>query len=766
MSTAEGNGTDKRSQRSVEKTRESREIREQKVVRVFLYQSRSAESIPDSADLRTLEFTHMVLLRKGSDSINPNQVMPVGGRVDYGESIEKAGMRECVEETHLRPTRQSLRAFHHTQEYEFTHPKKGRIRNEAHFLKGQLLPEPMDMPYQLDPAEDKIGSFVKLLPDEAEELFAKGSLVLADGTAVHLLDSLSLHSEDRAGRDTTVNESEVVDVHHEALNHLRMAAARKKLTVVLGLLQHIIPNQKGSNLDALRDTHGSRANDLMRELIAFEGTEYDRIQPVLDSVQQLWDELMNYFTVEDIRTALDYSNLSAKLHNSTEYYFDRQRAVMTSTLNMETGTGIPTINLILPLLLSDKPNFSELRILANNPQALQILRILQGVGNEFSHKVDNEIIETLVEQKLIPNLTPREYAMISETVDNFFESIRDQAGLQESVPIDQLNEVKFASIVELFAMARGETNFPFVRPETDHKVLRWEARRKLVLLLMFADAAQIIHYYESLGIEPIRSIEHSLIEGKVTNRRNLRLHVAEPLRLEGEQLSDYHRYQGVTLLGRRKSQAQIFRKMIVRDVSLGTTKDVPNVFKDIEAETYIFNQIDPNDREQLQQKQFLVPRDPQGALYVLRDADGKQLEVFTAPQVVADLIASLLIEGRGAVEIDEYKPLPEHGQRLNSRGAGGGGDVRFAKFYIKHSESTNDETDFPIVRYREVQVFVPNEVQNLSAAEEYDRKKSDDTNYAAKRLFHTKGLRSFMELMFPAEIYGDAIRDMYKDKVK
>lgn len=766
MSTEGVTGPDQHSLPNVEKGAEHREIREQKVVRVFLYQSRGAESIADSTDLRTVEFTHMVLLRKGNDSVNPNQVMPVGGRVDAGESVQKAGMRECVEETHLRPTRQSLRAFHQTQEYEFTHPKKGRIKNEAHFLKGQLLPEPMDMPYQLDPEEDKIGSFIKLLPDEAEELFAKGSLMLSDGTVVHLLDSLSLHAEDRAERDTTVNETEVTAVHQEALNHLRMAAARKKLTVVLALLQHLVPNKKGSDLPQLRNTFVPRTKELMHELIGFEGIQYDQVQPVIEDVNALWEELIDFFTVEDVRAALEYSNLSAKLHNSTEYYFDGQRAAMTSTFDMETGTGIPTINLILPLLLSEKPNFSELRILASNPQALRILRILQGVGTESSAMVDNELIESLVEKKLIPKLTPHEYAEISEVIDNFFESIRDQAGVKESVPIDQLNEVKYASIVDLFAMARGNMDFPFIRPTTDHKVLRWEARRKLVLLLMFADAAQIVQYYESLGIEPIRKIEASLIEGRDKPQKNLTLHVAEPLRLGGQQLPDSHKYEQVRLLGRRKNLGQIFRKMMVRDVTLGTTKDVPNLFKDIEAETYIFNGIDSSDREQLEQKQFLVPRDPQGVLYVLRDADGKQLEVFTAPQAIADLITSLLVEGQGAIEIDEYKPLPEHGQRLNSSGVGGGGDVRLSKFYIKHSEAIEDESDFPIVRYREVQVFVPNDVENLSAIEEYDRKKADDSNYASKRLFHTKGLRSFMELMFPAEVYGDAVREMYKDKVK
>ncbi len=753
---------------------ETKEIREQNVVRVFLYQSRSAESIPDDADIQTLEFTHMVLLKKGADSVNPNQVMPVGGVVNPGEGIIKAGTREAVEETHLRPTLQSLRLFNTEQTYEFTHPRKGVIRNRAHFLKGQLLPEPMDTPYQLDPAEDKIGSFVKLLPQDAERLFSRGVLELKDRSVIHLLDSLSPDSADREASHTNVNIHEVEAINREALHHLRMIDCKKKLAVIRNILLRnsfsIVPALAEKRTHLIEQTQF-----FMQELTEIGEIDYQTTEPIIRDVDKLWQEVAGYCTVEDVRLALENSNLSAKLHNATEHFFDPNTQERFDTLNLETGRGVPTINLVLPLLIPDSPSRADLRTLIENPQSRKIMHVLQAIRNfekstpnlsEMNRSErDNALAHFLVEKKLLPGSMVDRYPVVSQQIDQFFEAIRDEAQVDASIPIDQLDEIKHASLGQLIEMAQGVADPEFVRSETDDRILQWEARRKLMMLLMFSDASQIWQYYEELGIEPIDRIESEFVELAEGNNLTLRLSVAEPIRLGGKSITESHRYTQVRQLHRRKKLHQIFRKMVVRDESIGTNVNLAGLFKDIEAETYIFDGPELATPDILDDKEFMVPRLETGELCMLRDMHGRQLETFKAPQVIADFIVSLLQTGNGEIEIDEYKPLPEPGKPIMSSSVGGGALVRFAKFYIKHTEPMMGASESPIERYREVQLFVPNEVEGLSAQQEFERKKADDKNYSIKRAFHTKGLRSFMELLFPAEIYGDSIRAMYKDKV-
>lgn len=767
MSTESDHGPDKK----VPGALENKEIREQNVVRVFLYQSRSAESIPDDADIKTLEFTQMVLLRKGSDSINPNQVMPVGGVINTGEGLIKAGMREAVEETHLRPTLQSLRLFQAEQTYEFRHPRKGIIRNQAHFLKGQLLPEPMDTPYQLDPAEDKIGSFVKLLPQDAERLFSRGVLELKDGSVIHLIDSLSPDPADREATHTNVNIHEVAAINREALYHLQILDCKKKLAVV----RNILLRNSFSIVPALAEkrTHLiERAQFFMQELMEFDDVDYRTTEPIIQDVDRLWQEVAEHCTVQDVRLALENSNLSAKLHNATEHHVDQVTQERFDKLNLETGRGVPTINLVLPLLIPDSPSKADLRTLVENPQSRKIMRLIQAIrkfektSSAITATVgidhDKALVGSLVEKKFLPASMVEGYPVISQQVDQFFESIRDEAQVDASIPIDQLDEVKRASFGQLIALAKGEVVPDLVRPETDGRILRWEARRKLALLLMFSDASQIWSYYEELGIEPIDRIENEFVELANGDNVTLRLHVAEPLKLGGESITESHRYTQVRQLHRRKKLHQIFRKMVVRDEGLGSNFNLAGLFKDIEAETYIFDGPELATPDLLIDKEFMVPRLDTGELCVLRDIRGKQIETFRAPQVIADFIVSLLQSGNGEIEIDEYKPLPKPGQPIISNSVGGGALVRFAKFYIKHTEPVMDTSESPIERYRELQLFVPNEVEGLSAQQEFDRKKADDKNYAIKRPFIPKAYvrlwNYYFRLKFMVIVYVPCIK--------
>jgi hypothetical protein len=137
-----------------------------------------------------------------------------------------------------------------------------------------------------------------------------------------------------------------------------------------------------------------------------------------------------------------------------------------------------------------------------------------------------------------------------------------------------------------------------------------------------------------------------------------------------------------------------------------------------------------------------------------------------------ELIDSILEEGQRQgqlVRIVKYKGFPEEGKKFSaSSGPGATGKIRMGKFYIEHIAP--DGT----VRNREMQVFLPRIVRNAKGAVDhiesgevdFEAKKTDDKDYSVSRLFATKALRSFMELLYPAEIYGDSIRPIYKTKAK
>ena len=69
---------------------------------------------------------------------------------------------------------------------------------------------------------------------------------------------------------------------------------------------------------------------------------------------------------------------------------------------------------------------------------------------------------------------------------------------------------------------------------------------------------------------------------------------------------------------------------------------------------------------------------------------------------------------------------------------------------------------------KEVQIFVPSKDEQgewHSGMEDFIDKKNKDNQYALKRLFNTRTLRSFMELMFPQEVYKTAAQKLYTDRL-
>lgn len=745
----------------------SPEVREKakEIARIFIFQARPIESIRDDEDLENMHFVNSLWALKEGEA-SGGQLTPVGGKIDEDELPEAAAMRELVEETHLRSPERSIEKVGE-QHYSFLHRGKNEtMRRLVHYYKGKISAPDFDIPYVLDPAEDKIAEFVSLSPSETWQLFAKGE-IHRDGKVLKILDCLSPKAQDRAQSQTIINHSEREQVGREMFKHHLLTDARKKMQILSSLAEGILVKPVGDqasrplkspiigavNLNKWPEYSTEPAdipgrfqvawNQLYHELTSFNFSNDQQASLYVRAVNDFWKEHIRDFTVADVQRAYDVTEMGAKLFNAFHYKkVSEQPRKYKAKFNLETGVGVPTANLVFALL-ADNLDYSKIKLLARgNPQThrllkrMQFLKELDTMSEEaWLEKFSNTTMSTgrgqdKKELRVLEIDSDINIQEMCQNINMYFEKLQGEADI--TVPLDQLDEVKQAnSIKELVALAKGtvlsdRTDAPY-RTE---KVLQWEAKLKLTLLLLLNDAQRVRNEFMRRGTEPLDVLEDSL-------------------NLSGVEVR--HRPEA-------KSIMSLLRKIIVRDQTLGTTNNFADVAKDVFGSAYIFNEVNPSD---LEEQLYTIPHNPAtNEPYIITNKQGKRIYEITAPPVLANMIFRLLEEGHGQVTAEEYTPLPPAGKSITSKGPGGGGDVRYAKFYIKHTDDNGVE------RYKEMQCYVPDGATGRTAKEEYHRKKVDDQRYGKARLFATQGVRSFMELLRPASIYGDGVRDIFADKHK
>ena len=743
---------------------EQREIEPKEVARIFLFQSRTPDSIPDDVSVADLTFTNSVWMLKNDQAVNAGQIMPVGGLVKEGEDPFTAALRESVEETHLRPPARSIREFATVQEYEFNHPREGRAARRVHFYKGKLSAPHMDIPYVLDAAEDKTAGFVTLSIAEMKEITAYGDLT-QDGVQMTLLDSLHPQEDARISAGTSVNETQRDSVMQEAVMHQLLTDARKKVRVLYNLINY----ENATPVDTLEDTVAEQrpspddlddaGNDLWTRLHDYEGHDLAEAQGMIDEVDRFWRKYATLYTVADVRLALENSDFAGSISNAKPYEWNTNAAQYESTFSTETGVGIPSMTLIIPLLMEDNLNSTKIEYLERNPRIAQILRYLRAMHHRRNsldeagvdstsgqllyavseHDPNRQILHQDASPDIresLTNIYEDRYHTMGDAIDSYFENLRDTAGLtDEDAPIDQLDAVKGVEMATLLDLASGRGEQFDGLDGYDRRVLRFEAARKLCLMLLLDDAIVLQNRVRHRGVHHIEAVEKAVF---------------------GNGLMEKYPELDVRTRPEPKELMSLLRKIIVRDQSLGKDPEatIYEVAKDVYASSYV---VDGASEQQLEPHEYQVP---DGA--TITDKKGTPLTSITAPEVVKDIMFTLLAEGGNSLSLVEYKPLPEPGKSVMSAGPGGGGKVRYAKFYIQYVNGNGKE------EYKEVQVYVPDPVTGRSASDEYAHKKVDDSRYGVARLFGTKGVRSFMELLFPAQIYdgsrdGD-VRAMYTGK--
>lgn len=755
-----------------------RELREQEpkaVVRLFLFQSISPESIPDDADINAIEFTRTIFLRK-SGANNPNQLMPVGGKIDEGETLPHAARREVVQETHVRPSPASVRYFSTIQTYNFPHKTSGTQKHRrSYMLSGRLLPQPMDMPYALDPDEDKVAGFEYLSVSEVDALLLNGHIDTPHGRG-ELLDSLLFDARARQERRVVADQVEIEDVHDELRITLALTEADKKLSVMRQIIRRLLPTVTAQDRAPYKDLMNameSKMEQIQGTIDALlNGKGADRVDITLPEVADMVERLVNelamnwqlmvealHLTVDDVRAALRYSNTEATLHYASEQF------------DMERGKGIPTINLVFPLLLADDANFSDLRILAEHPQAHTLLQMthlfslasrlrserttdkqrqairhrLESMFSSFAITPRNgegvftadDVSQYLFHSGLIDRSFQNDFYDLSTALDSYFERLQSEAHVRDDVSLDQVNEIKGQSLETLVQYAFGTAPDLELAPAEHQRIVRWEAQRKLIEITMLHEVMNVRRSILRNGCSPIDQIERQIeTASSVGGQRAIQLNGRE---------------HAVLIDRQEKSPMSLLRKVMVRDQLILPLITHDSIAKDVFRESYVFTERDADTHWNT----FSAP-------CPMTDKDGKLLEHFDAPVVVGELIQALAHAGAGEqMRIVEYKQPPKEGETFVSAGPGGGAPIRMAKFYIGHTDTAG------VVRYREVQVFFPHgEGESWEPGEvAYHQKKVDDMHYGVRRLFDTGSLRSFMELNFPAEIYGDRIRAMYRGNV-
>lgn len=727
-----------------------------KVVRVFLLQPTSVEDIQTREDVVSLSTVKVMMIRKNEQARNPGQVMPVGGNVESGEDEIKAAVREVFEETHLfisPDTTHSpsvvpgVKRLSSPQTYSFTSTHKETREQvtevrEAHYFVARLYGSTFDNPYPLNNDVDKIASFPRYSPEELKELFDGG-----DG-----LDSLQRDARVREERGATTNSEQVDAVHEALLQELQEEDAKRKIRI----------------LELLRN----------RGKIAIDSQtlqEY-KIETSYGGVQALWQEICSTqpLEVRDVQECMRFLELEELLLDVASK--KRTKGESEENVEFEKTKGLPTVHMMFSLmlgfeldkhvegLLSQHPHLKKLITISkvfylynelqkedggNKGAVHRLLQRMLGMSKS-DEQVNEADIFSFIEKEYDVSFRDNEsFSNLGHNVDVLFDSIQQQSKIDVNTAhfsvLNEIQNTEFKTLIRL-AFQKNKKNSLY------EKQIAFEAQRKLLLMHLFM---QVRSYYDSVcnaGIEPLDAIEFSLEKTRTDVER-----LKKAKRIIALHGTDYE----VSIERNRKGIDSLMRKVLVRDEwSFDGSVSPADMYNDIYRESYIFDIPEGGDADAMMQEVEI-----ENIPFSMTDGKNKSLTKYKTQKVVHDFISSLVEKARmkgESIEIIQFKGLPKKGEALSSAGIGGGGEVRFCKFYIKHTDKSG------VSRVREVQLFLPKEVEGapgkkewVSGEHDFKFKKNDDTRYAIDRLFTHGRVYSLIELLFPYAIYGDRMKALF-----
>lgn len=790
---------------------EQKEIREEReVARVFVLQSADLRRIDEriaaakiqyqnslvneAEIIANLQLTHSLWLEKGEGARNKGQVMAIGGGKKDGESLETAAPRELLEETHLRPTRierlvdegKPVQIKYHMvlksreiQEPDKNDPSrivtktipKKQVDNTQSIFIATILPS--DEAYPLDPAEDKISKFHPLTSDEMAELMGTNTLNRGD-QKLQLLDSFRLFPDQVDNDKIAVSFGDEVEYRTSVAEMMR----------ALGKEARVFEAKKLCSV----------AQELL-ELVDFAGEEYEQCEGLLDQIQGNLDNL------PEVR--IYYSELIKRIAKHCDIVVEFKKAVERSNFKEEMAhpgnskleetarfafllsSGSLSLDEVKEIILEEQEDHPSV---GNNDETIDEKDSQAGIAGLISilekmcELAGKDLVGESIEQRLL-DISKREKSLARKVmeqatgieklpnklvrVQKFIDSMVDMGLIQGSADkldpamVKPLTNIMNADCRALLRYAfdydNEKVNKTFKSAEAKLR-LRFEALRALFLSIIMEP---ISRYYEEVVETGHNEIEelwsHLLVIDDATKRSVVKEGGNGSENGRERFMRRFDKVPGLLALQdvRVKTIDSLYRKAIVRGY------DDPGEIMDIRGRSLVLAADPHADPREVAN---LFTRTTEDVTIYSIDKVSKEL-VSETKQIMDFGAVHTIIKKltKNGAKILDYDPTNRPGESFSSAGPGGGDKICMAKFYIC-LETPDEETGEMERRFEEVQIFSPTE-DGTTGFEHKAIKAASDAKYTIRRLTDTKGLRSFIELMFPARIYGDPMHAPYRKKL-
>ncbi|MBP7992707.1 MAG: hypothetical protein KAZ30_03585 [Candidatus Magasanikbacteria bacterium] len=768
------------------------EQEKREVARVFVLQSNNPDSIRTDLEkmmasgkmglseaVTKLSLTHCLWIEKNKKSRNSGQVMPIGGgkSPEDGGDLGKTVTRELLYETHLRPTEIAPLLDYQNEpividyKMRLKDPEKPikEVENSQTLYIAKILPS--DIPYQLEPEEDKIARFHKLTVEDMGTLW--GANTLDKDGEVQLYDSLRLYPKD--------SESERID--------LKFKEPVEHATLVAETMRSLGNEARGFEADKMYDVAHELVETARWKNPDMDYGEIGLLQNKLFRLKELRDDLPKakeiYFEIIDLCSnvidlmewfphAVERSNFKEELRNPGNS--DIEAAIRFAFLLSETNLSLEEVVLLKHELdmesgpprpvngYYDMINFLAKiacpggKAISKDEKGKEVVLLTDERVTEYANSKKQSIIEDEVSENTgIANISDK-LERINKFIKNMIASGVNQ-DRQDKLDVDELDPMSntaAAKIKGLLKLGFEDLNdeeheiFKAFESEEIRKRIKFEALRKLFFLSALEPASRRYSEVIKLGNSEIEDIWNKVVSVRGSTERSLTI-----IDENGEAKQRFMRTLNVdtgllvTPDVRTKQVDNYFRKIITRGF------DNPEDLWDTYGRSLVLAP-DPNAGFE-KSKELFTRQSFEVETYYLdynKNFVKQTQTVFEYPAVIK-IIQGLQAKG---VKIVDYDPTNLPGTPFNSSGPGGGDPIVMAKFYMCLDTEEDGEVER---RFEEVQIFSPTE-DGISGFKHKENKAYFDAKRKVRRLKDTKGLRSFIELLSPAGVYGDPVHAAHR----
>lgn len=751
------------------------------VVRAFLVQPllgrEVARRIAEGVKIEQLSFTRTLWAEKDISSVNAGQLVPLGGKVESGETKDQAMYEEAVEEGRVR-----LLSKKHigTMDYKLKHPKRGALNTTVDYYVAEVLPT--DVPFSsLHQDEDKFKDIHSLNYRETFRLIKRGSVKIKEQQKERqavLIDSL-LTDKQRSNFILPIpGQAELVETDVEASENIKYKLAdtvksiegQRKIDILKNLLE-------------LADMRQEEKDEWLLEVV--DADNYHKIAMLFHKfIKRYQNKIPNF--ADRLCHAVEISNFSFETRDKHPGRSKSEAVLRLMYLLLETHYNTDAILKVAKesilirdfigrlekflQLVSDGPGLDDSVFKSNNfSEKVRHLSNFLENDKEISENVivgdfleafglDEETINTRLAEvneflnysiELMSANLDLKSAEKLQPLPEIKQEEKVQAGQYESVIVDLLKKSFSCGKprwIEEYKEKRSSEGADREAVRQELRRIIFEARRHLVLILLTEETSK---YYDSAvkaGIKGVQKVMDNQI-GKVMLEKGRSPFYARSV----------NNAPGITLwsLDGVKTKYSTIRKVIERGYK------TPNKIKDTLRGEWIPEAATEEDFQEL-----LIEETRELPIYSV-DENGnlgsvKNIQIHDR-KFILDRAAELLNDPH--IKIADYKPVKMPGEKFSSKSTGGGDPLRMGKFYIVY---TGDDGH---MEYKEQQIFVPDEIvdgdgkkiktawENWQSAQQRARFEVDRLRKGSEKHVHPP-----VELILPSGIFGREAHFIHRKK--